>query len=162
MEALGLFLIALLVVVFPKQSLKAIGLCFGVCAGIGVLLGALALGFYVYSNWQTNQHLAREEAETLAAAHGVTLSFEKRCQEKSRFPYFSQLTEEELGSIKDGYRELGHPELAEVVDQIVEEGIKREKDAEVAALAEPERELAKLYREIDELKGPLCFRHLGH
>ena len=44
MELLGLFLIAFLVVLFPKQGLKAIGLCLGVCALLTVaFFGVLLL-----------------------------------------------------------------------------------------------------------------------
>src|SRR4029077_4115448 len=63
MELLGLFLIALLVVLFPKQGLKAIGLCLGAGALLTAALCGVALWSHIDHERQHAEYAATCEAE---------------------------------------------------------------------------------------------------
>jgi hypothetical protein len=80
MELLGLFLIALLVVLFPKQGLKAIGLCLGV----GVLGVCFFWGYMQWMQLDNQRQNAVIDAKSKAAQAQLVAEQQAEAQIKLR------------------------------------------------------------------------------
>lgn len=148
---MNLFWTIFLAVVCATQLPLILGLLYLarklVLGAIVLFVGALVLfvGARVvcaaYQGWRDQQFVAREAAETTAAARNITGAFERFCQAKGDF---SLLTQDVLESVKTGYRTLGHPELADTVDSVVYEKINK---AEASQRANTQADLEQKFNE---------------